>query len=199
MAEEAVTLRLMTEHASKGYNIITSLKFLQDNYPADRAAASIAKLSPELTELLPRLERFEFYPRSYWSEAIMAIAEQHDSPEARVDALTRLGRTVCEAQTNQFLRLVIRMMTPQLLGKKINSIWKRDHRGGMVTADLSKLADRRMDIHCTDIQGIAYYNAMSVGFFGFAFESMGTKGVRVRAEKPEEPWPEECRLTVTWS
>ncbi len=183
---------------SKGYNLLTTLRYIEERRPGSMPEV-MARLSPELQELLPVAERFTFYPRAYWSELIRAFVALYDDPNERADVVIGLGERVCEAQTNQFLRLVMRIMTPQLLGSKIDAIWKRDHRGGGFRTDGSKLDQNIVTYEVYDVE-LAYFNAIARGFVQFAFRSMGCKDIDVKTKEDLlVEWPSTVELTVTWN
>ena len=189
------------EHALKGYNIISALQYLDEHYTAEQAQSVRSQLSDDVVAALPSLQPFEFYPRRFFGELTKAMAELHADPEDRAQAMVKFGNSIARGATNTFLRLLMRMMTPKLLAKKIDQIWARDHRGGKIEADASRIDDNVMEVKLADIDGFTYFNAIGVGWFQFGFASMGCRdiGVKLLAGTAHDEITDTVHLEVRWT
>lgn len=184
----------------KGYNILSAVEHLKQSYSAEQLNAAVASLSPELRDQLDSIEPFEFYPRRYFAEVVQAVAGLHEDEEERYAALATLGEGIARGATNTFLRLLMRMMTPRLFARKAQTIWSKDHRGGTIKADPSKLAQKEMTITISELDGFAYMNAISLGWMRFGFGAMGCKNVRseLTEGKLPEVYPSTISVKVSW-
>ena len=185
----------------KGYNILSALDFAEARYGPAELEEIKRSLSPDFQAALPRLGRFDFVPRAYLGEITRAIARRHVDEDERVRVVAELGQSIAEGATNTFLRLMMRLMTPQIFAKKMPTIWAKDNRGGVIEVDSSRLADKELTVTFRDIAGFAYFNAMCRGWLGFAFTRMGAQDVSIEfpnASVLTEDM-EETTMVIRWS
>lgn len=172
MSEAAETYQM------KAYNVFSAIEFLEERFP-EKAEEVKRKFSGRLHADLDRVGRFDFVPRAHLSEVTTAIADLEGDPDARFQLITELGGYIAHGATNTFLRLLMRMMTPQLFASRADAIWKKDNRGGYVEVDTSELASGKLGMTFKEMDGFAYYRAICVGWMDFAFQRMGAKNVRI--------------------
>lgn len=183
----------------KAYNVISAVEFLEQNFP-DRVDAIRDGFTEPLKTDLTKIGSFDFVPRAYLSEVTEAIANEVEPGAPRIELLSKLGEHIAHGATNTFLRLLMRMMTPQIFAKKVGAIWKKDNRGGHVVADTTDLGSNKLLLNFSDVDGFAYFRAICIGWMGFAFRRMGAKNVRVSFpdQDANEPYDESVQIAIEW-
>ncbi len=192
MADEATGL--------KGYNILSAVEYLKQTYSPEQYERALATLSEDVRDALPGVKQFEFYPRRYFGEIVAATAGLHEEEDDRHAALASLGENIARGATNTFLRLLMRMMTPRIFANKAQTIWSKDHRGGIIEADTSKLDQNEMVVTIGELEGFKHMNAISLGWMRFGFTAMGCKNVRAELVEGglEQISPPKIAIRVNW-
>jgi hypothetical protein len=164
----------MTELQGRGYLIAYAANYLRDNVSKDEWKRINGELSPELQGLLSSgdVKHAGFYRISLLNELtnqIVTTIGRNDDAKAR-EALFTCGKYIAREATNTFLRLLLKMLTPSLLVKKLPEVFRRDFTMGRVTSELN---GRTLTVHYYDVPGFQHCGATSPGFVATAFETMG--------------------------
>ena len=118
----------MEEPMIRGHVLDHVALYYRSKYDHSTAARVEGELSIELKAVLEGVSRPEWYPRRYLVELLQAFALVRGSNDAYEDFL-RCGSTLAEAN-NDFTKLLMKLMTPELFIKKLPRFWARDHKGG---------------------------------------------------------------------
>lgn len=162
----------MTELRARGYILATTVGYLRETAGAERADRIIAGLSPELRDAITTVSPANWYPISLLAEAnrtiVEALAERNED-KAR-NLLLDCGRYMGHEASNTFLRLLMRMLTPNLFAKKLPDFWKRDFTGSRLEIDVT---EGRLACRIFEARGHDHVGPISAGWLGFALQAMG--------------------------
>jgi uncharacterized protein DUF2378 len=191
------------EARTKGYAFIAAVKFAESEFAPEARDRVLSKLSTELRVKLPAFKHDGWYPRADLVTLLRAIADEYSGPSATYAALCKLGSAMAHEMSNVFIRLVIRILNPSLLAKKLPQLFALDNRGGSgrLEVDAARLGERHLRLTFKDMRGYDYYAPVCEGWIRFFLESMGVKNIRCTPDpwSPEAPGPEEFGLDVRWS
>jgi hypothetical protein len=189
----------MSEQKARGYILAATAGFLQKSAGADKADKVIKGLSPELQEALQKMQVANWYPVSLCAElnrALVTHLSGNDETKAR-DMLIECGRHMGREASNTFLRLLMRMLTPNLLVKKFPDLWRRDFTGGRIEVGAT---DRSLEAKIWDWPGHDHIGPISAGWIGFTLEAMGKSVEKtiVRKWSLAEPAQEGVAFEFLW-
>ena len=125
----------------RGYMYLTSVEYLQQALGEQESKRVINGFSPQARELISTLKSAGWCPVSVFSEVTDALAAAGSgSEEKSKDLLVNCGTHMALEATNTFLRLFMKMMSMQLLVKKVPDLWKRDCTGGKLVVEDEAIA-----------------------------------------------------------
>lgn len=165
----------MTELVGRGYLISHTADYLKDNLDGAEWGRRVASMSPELQRIVGGdVKPAGWYPISLLNEINRVVTSTvgRNEDEAAKEALYTCGRYISREATNTFLKMVLRMLTPGLLVKKLPDVFRRDFSAGRLTADLS---EKTLTVRIFDMPGLDHVIVTSAGFVTNAFEAMGKK------------------------
>lgn len=127
----------------------------------------------------------------------VAALGRGDDANAR-DSLIDAGRYVAGEASTTFLRLILRVLTPNLFAKKVPSVWQRDFSRGRAEAEIS---DKRLVFRMFGISEMDHIPCTAPGFISFAMESMGKsiKSVSVHNWSLQEPCRDGAYFELEWA
>ena len=165
----------MSEIKARGYLIPATAKYLRENVEAHEWERIRAALSPQLTGLLDKgPEPAGWYPVTLLGELHRQIAQTigGGDDERAKQALYNSARYAASEASNTFLRLVLKMLSPALIAKKIPDLFKRDFSSsnGTVTIEVS---NEKITGKLHNLNGFAHCGVLCPGFTGFAVEATG--------------------------
>jgi hypothetical protein len=99
--------------------------------------------------------------------------------------------------TNSFLRILMRMLTPTLLAKKLPDLWNRDCTGGQLSMDV---AEQKVTCRIQETVGFAHALCTIAGFISFALQSMGKSidTTTIRGWSLNQPHTKDGSCEFTW-
>jgi hypothetical protein len=163
----------MEPFKTRGYGMITAVKYVKEALDPGRRAIVLERIPPETIRMMETAKPTEWYPASLSGDLLTAIAESANGDAAVAERdLVGLGKFAANEATNTFLRLLMKVLTPTLFAKKLPSLYERDNTKGKVTVDVN---DQRLVCRVDDCKGYAHIGPMSMGWSIFALESMGKK------------------------
>jgi hypothetical protein len=162
----------MSEPQGRGYILAATYSFLREQAGEEKTAQVVSELSDELQAILPALKPAGWYPVRVFGElnrAVVATLAGDDEGKAR-EVLLNCGRFMGREASNTFLRLLMKMLTPNLLAKKIPEFWKRDFSEGQVeiTVTETNLVGR-----ISPVETHSHIGPISAGWCAFNLETMG--------------------------
>jgi hypothetical protein len=160
------------------------MQFIEKHYPAPTREVIYSRISRPTCDLLGTLVKTAWYPREVTEEMWGAIASLHDEPEKRVLEVFQVGRFIGECAATTFLRLLLKLLTPPVFGRKFGEFWSRYESFGTWTANTAFTHEGKMDITVRGIEGYRFFLPCGAGWIHYAFEAMGKQGVKVEGEPP---------------
>jgi len=180
--------------------VISPLTYLRAHY-GDGAAEVEARIPADVRARLNEVTDVGWYPRSYTVAIYRAIAEHTRAKGADVrKAIFDMGHGVAQRALETFLKLVIKVMTPEVFVRKIPDVWLRDHRGGYLKTDTSDVANNHVVFNLKDIAGYEYIGGSLPGFQTATLTALGCKNLRHECDwTPENPGPAEVTCHFYWT
>jgi hypothetical protein len=164
----------VSEIKARGYLIPATARYLRENVDAQEWERIKGSLSPQLAGLLEKgPEPAGWYPIAQLGELHKHIEQSmgRNDDERAQKALYESARYAASEASNTFLRLVLKMLSPALIAKKVPDLFKRDFSSnGTVTIEVSgdKITGRMQNL-----DGFAHCGVLCPGFLGFAVEATG--------------------------
>ena len=107
------------------------------------------------------------------------------------------GKFMAREATNTFLRLLMRMLTPNLFAKKLPDLWKRDCTGGRLQVQVD---EQKLVCHIYDAEGYDHLAAVATGYATFALETMGkvVEKTTIHGWSVERPYQQGDWFELIW-
>lgn len=168
-----------SERSVRGNHIIPLRDFIHEHYDAATQARIYDALSPETREMLKVIGPDDWRPMHMVSEMNAAIYEHSGDKERGHQDIILAGNAVALYATNTFMRLLIKLMSPEMLAKKWPTIWKKSHSFGTMDSDFVPDRERCIRLTLSDVENYAYIGPIAVGFLSFSLKAMGKEQARV--------------------
>jgi hypothetical protein len=186
----------------RGYSVKQQLNFLETQFEPAVSEKLVAQIPQEVRRHLAEVKPAEWYPRQYSVHVLRAIAAHSGKDERAVQAdLVRCGIFISTEATNTFLKILMKMLTPALFGKKIPDFWSRDMKGGRFEVDVSKANERRIQLALCDVEGFDHIGVVSIGWISFGMQAMGKSDVKIVQQGWSLATPGANKITydLSWS
>jgi len=191
----------MPEPMIRGHVIRHTARFFRTECEPALALRIDAELPLDLRAALDAVQSPEWYPRYYESEILQAVARAHGDEVALRQDLLRCGAALAVGD-NEFMKLLMRVLTPELLMKKAGRFWARDHRdAGGYHLERLDAEQRRASLRLAGVHGYSHCALIWQGWLrgilteicrgGFDVEQQGWSWVH--------PAPSEIVYEVRWS
>ncbi len=182
----------------RGYMFVSAVDYLRQTVGEQEAKRAIAAFSPQARHLLETLKSADWCPVSVFSEALDAISKAGDGGERSKELLIKCGTHVAMEATNTFLKLFMKMMSTQLLVKKVPDLWRRDCSGGKLVVE--NLDDHSVRFATSGMQGYKHAVCTAAGFVSFGLGAIGktVESVTVQGWSPEKPSEDGATFELTW-
>src|SRR5688572_6499721 len=118
----------------RGYVLAATVSFLNETVGPAKAQEIFDRLSPDLRRVVRNVQPAEFYPIPLFAELNRAMVEHlagTDEEKGR-QVLLQCGRHTGREASNTFLKLLMKMLTPKLIVKKLPDFWRRDFNFGRI-------------------------------------------------------------------
>lgn len=165
---------------------------------SQRARRALETLLPSTRQVAESATPPLWVPVSQCADVFDAVASLSEGDEARArTALIDCGKEAAFEASNTFLRLVMKVLTPSLLAKKLPDVWRRDCTGGNVAAEVSEDGIRNT---YSEIGGFNHIAPVAVGFVAFALQAMGKDVTTIDLEdwSLATPAPERFSFSIKW-
>lgn len=117
----------MPEPLIRGHVIIHTAKFFRTQSDRSTSQALENELSMPLRAALEHLAPAAWYPRHFQVELLHALATVRGRGDAAYGEIMRCGAGMVTVD-NDFFKLLMKVLTPELFIKKLSKFWLRDHR-----------------------------------------------------------------------
>jgi uncharacterized protein (TIGR02265 family) len=183
----------------RGYAFAASLNYLTESVGKAKADEVLGTGTQELRRVLADPNPVERYPIALYSEINRLIAETigGNDEEKRSEAIVACGKYAAHTASNTFLRLLMRVLTPDLFAKKLPSLFARDFNFGHLEVTVDS---RRLVCNMTDVEGFDWGASLSLGFAKFTLETMGKQieSTRVSGPTNANPGPASQTFELYW-
>jgi hypothetical protein len=155
----------------RGYIVAKSAAYLRSLVSDAEGRRIFEGLSPAVQHAVSQAKPADWMPAAHSSEILRAIAalSKGNDDHAR-DELVKCGRYIANEATNTFLKLLMKVLTPNLFAKKLPSFWSRDATAGRYEVDVT---DEKIVCHLKEMEPFDHIAPIGVGYVSFALEAMG--------------------------
>src|SRR5262249_16908134 len=137
---------------------------------------AIAALSPALRQALSTATAASWQPVEHVSELFHAVAKLGNGDEEKArEHLEKCGEYQAVAATTTFLKLVMKVLTPNMFAKKLPTLWSRDATGGTYAVDV---AEDHIICRLKDMEKFEHFAPTSVGYVRHSLKCMGKEVVK---------------------
>jgi hypothetical protein len=191
----------MSEPAIRGHILAYTASFVHGECGSAIASRATSLMSLDLRTTLRELDPAAWYPRRYQEELLGALVKAHDDEGASRRELLRCGSGMVYAN-NEFMKLLVQLLTPELFLKKADRLWLRDHRNSG-TCELESLdGDARVGrLRLRGVLGYAHAGIVWLGWIRGALSGTAGRGAQVTQQgwTSASPAPDEIGYEVRWS
>lgn len=189
----------MGEPLIRGHVLEHTARYCRTSFDYAAAARIDGELSIEVKATLDTLASAEWYPRRFHVEMLQAIASVRGSSDVTCGDIQRCGAALAEPN-NDFVRLLMKLMTPQLFIKKLPRFWERDYGASGTIESEALQAERGVNVR---LHGIKQYDHGPIFWMGFmqgALKQLGASGLVVRQDgwSWATPGPQDVSYEVRW-
>lgn len=185
------------DNKARSYMLISTANYLRHKLGGD-GQRLIDGMSSSTRSILTAEKPADWAPMASYVELLNAVAGlgKGDDGKAR-DSLIDAGRFVAQEASTTFLRLFLKMLTPNLFAKKVPTVWQRDFSKGRAEAEIS---DKRLVFRMFGISEMDHIPCTAPGFISFAMESMGKsiKGITVHNWSLTQPCNDGAYFELEW-
>jgi hypothetical protein len=171
-AYEVEEMSQSSDMQGRGYILAATVSFLRETAGNARADEILQSLSPELQQAVRTVQPADMYPIRLFSEinrALVTHLAEGDEEKAK-QILLKCGRHMGREASNTFLKLLMRMLTPKLIMKKLPDFWRRDFTGGRIEVSSR---ENGLELFMHEIDGYDHCCPLSAGWQEFNLEAMG--------------------------
>ncbi len=182
----------------RGYAIVNAAAYLREALGEAEGRRVIEMMSPRVREVLASKKPAEWAPVAALTEITRAVAANAKGDNARAqEMLVTCGTFMAQEAANTFLKLLLKLITPDLLAKKIPDIWSRDFSCGRLVAEASP---GRILCQAYGMQGFDHAVCTSAGFVSFVLGAMGKtiKSTTIRDWSLTNPCQDGASFEITW-
>ena len=184
----------------RGTHIVPLLQHVQSTYDAETKQTIYGSLTDTTRTALGQLDSDVWYPASIVAEVNRCIFNAHGDPSKGYAAVRETGAAIAEYGVNTFMRLLIKLMTPEMLAKKWPTIWGKSHNFGHMKTEMDSTRDRWMSLTLSEVEDYSHIGPCVVGFISFSLKAMGRSQASV--VEPNLDWTRETAASysfeVTW-
>jgi len=191
----------MEEAMIRGHVLGHTAEFYRSRYDQGTAARIDGELSIELKLMLDSVSRAEWYPRRHLIEMLNAITMVRGANEGTYADFVRCGSTLADTK-DEFAKMLMQVMTPELFLKKLHRFWTRDHQdSGAFELEPVTPGDRSARLKLRSVKHYDHCAILWMGFMQGVLGQLGLAGVSVIQQgwSWENPGPQDIAYEVKWS
>jgi hypothetical protein len=191
----------MSDRQIRGYMLTCAYRYLKDRIGEEAAKAAFTKsMSPADRDLLQSAKSTGWYPAEVLVQASRVIAATvggGDEAKTR-EAFIGLGTFTATEATGTFLKLLMRVLTPNLLAKRFPELWSRDVSRGTARVEIGH---QKLCFYLSDIEGFEYCGPVAMGWTSFVLGLMGkdVKLGELNGWSLANPGPESVSFELSWT
>lgn len=191
------------EHRVRGtvraYWIAQGGEFLRHHFEVETRSRLEQAFSSDLNAALTGRSMSDWISRSHLVELLEATAKARRSSEAFAD-LVAFGEFIEQRATNRFTDLLTKILTPELLLRKLPLFWRRDHGlPGACVVDACAPGSARF--HLEDVADFPHIAPVWLGWVRASLASVHARSVNVKQSGYGATTPSPARIDfeVSWS
>jgi hypothetical protein len=191
----------MLEPMIRGHVIRHTVRFFRVQCDPLLALRIDAELPLELRTTLEDIEPAGWYPRQYEIELLQAVARAHGGEEAAREDLLRCGAGMAVGD-NEFTKLLMKVLTPELFLKKAERFWSRDHQDAAgYRLERCDIEQRRASLRLHGVAGYTHCGLIWMGWLRGVLGEICQSGFEVeqRGWSWANPAPNDVVYEVSWS
>jgi len=167
------------EHQVRGNHIVPLRDFIFSRYDETTQGRILRGLSETTRTTLPELRPDSWFSNRVPNDLVASIFSAQDTAERGYQEVIDAGQAIAEYGVNTFMRLLIKLMTPEMLAKKWPTIWAKGHNFGHMDTDLSMVKDQRLTLTLREVESYAHLGPIAVGFLQYTLFAMGRREAKV--------------------
>ncbi len=180
----------------KGTYVAGAAQFIERFYTEAQRERIMAQLSPDVKAALPSIRHAEWYPLHYATELMQGVFDSYQDVDEGEAAVRRCGKFIGQGATSTFLKLLLKVLTVEMLVKKWSDFWAKYHNFGGSRAE--QVSPKHLIIRL--VPGYPFIHAAGSGWLNAVFEEMSLKGVVIKHDLARgQTSKDEVRLDVTWT
>jgi hypothetical protein len=186
------------EFQIRGYMILNAASYLRGTLGEQDAQRVFRQMSPSTLQVIETASSAGWYPIAALSEIFDNVAAIGKGDDERAkEALIACGAFIAKEATNTFLKLLMRMLTPNLFAKKLPDFWRRDCTHGRLEVEVT---EQMLVCRYFDLPGFNHVVCCGAGFARFALEAMGKsiESATVHDWSLATPNADGARLELVW-
>lgn len=185
----------MEKQLAKGLYVQICIQFIEQRCTPEQRAQIMAQLSPEVKKALPTIKVAEWYPLHFVTEQVRGLFNLYKDLDESEAALDRLGQYIGEQASTTFLRLLMKILTLNMMIKKWPDFWLKYHNFGRMRAAIE--GPHHLVFHIEP--GYDYMYRLGPGWIKVACQALGMKNIVIKTNVPRgEIRIDEIRVDVTW-
>ncbi len=163
----------------------------------DRLEELLMELPAPLRELGGECRVGEWYPLDYFNALNVATASLGSDAASVRAVMEGCGANHAQQGLNTFMKLLLRMLTPELFVKKFQTFFERDlDFGGEIETNFA--ADARLITIGFRRNAVVHAPAFATGLCRTILTAVMNKPVEATADESNLPKPVEFTVTLTW-
>lgn len=148
--------------------------------------ALCARLPPSRLEALRRNEpswnTTDWRPRQELTDLLALVADTAPDEATAYADVVECGVAVGRVATSTFLKLLFKLLTPQLLVSKVPDFWRRDHQQGYIAIEVNE--PKRAGMWFRELHGYPHLAPFAHGWVANVLTQVGARELTARCT----PW-----------
>ena len=182
----------------RAYWVAQGGEFLRHHFEADLRSKIESAFSSDLTSALTGGSMSDWVSRTHLVELLDATAKARGGFETFPD-LVAYGEFIQRRATNRFTELLTKILTPELLIRKLPLFWRRDHGlSGACVVDTCAAHDARF--HLEGVGDFPHAAAVWLGWVRAALSGVQAHSVELKQSgwSAAKPSAERVEFEVSW-
>jgi hypothetical protein len=184
--------------AVRAYWVAQGGEFLRHHFDVDTRSKIESAFSSDLTSALSGGSMSDWVSRSHLVELLEATAKARGGFETLPD-LIAYGEFIQRRASNRFTDLLTKILTPELLIRKLPLFWRRDH-GLSGTCVVDYCADSNARFHLEGVGNFPHVAAVWLGWVRAALGALqaGSLELKQSGWSAAKSSPERVDFEVSW-
>ncbi len=185
---------------SRGSNLTGTYNYLEKVCTTEQLAAFSAEWPAELQKQVGRFQQSSWYPLEWYDLFAQNAASLATEPEEVFAHMRGCGDSIAATVANSFMKLMLKMLTPGLVARKLPDLWARDWTFGTLILVECDATIGKLEFEMQQISPVVYMGPIAGGYVGRVLETLTGSATKVVTDNfsLDTPRPERTVVTVTW-